>query len=428
MKKIFFLILFTQGILMSAVIDYVKIKDINVPFIYEKDNLPRVNLQITFKNSGTLANGEIAGLAKFSSKLLNEGTKKLGVIGFANELEKHAISLNASVGNETFVISLNCLTEEFDYAVSLLKDLLKNPNYTEETLDKIKKRTLSSLMQKKSDFDYIASTNLKSILFKGTPLEYTSIGTEESIKNIKLENIQSFINNHLTIGNAIVVIGGNFGIEASKKIIADLLDVLNSKKSEELAKIKINSTIEEKVSYQTTKQAYIYFGSPYNVSPKDEDAYKARVANFILGSSGFGSRLMEEIRVKRGLAYSAYSKANINNTNSYFSGYLQTKLENQKDAIKIVKEEIDKFIKDGVTQKELDSAKKFLLGSEPLRNETMRQRVSKTFFEFYKGVKIGQGKKDLIKIENLTLDDLNGFIKKHDEIKNLTFSIVTNQK
>jgi predicted Zn-dependent peptidase len=115
----------------------------------------------------------------------------------------------------------------------------------------------------------------------------------------------------------------------------------------------------------------------------------------------------------------------INKSYSYFSGYLQTKLKSQDEAIKVVKEVIEEFTKNGVTQKELDAAKKFLLGSEPLRNETLSQRLGRAFSEFYKGKPLGYSKKELQKIEKLTLEELNKFIKSHPEINELSFSIVT---
>ena len=149
------------------------------------------------------------------------------------------------------------------------------------------------------------------------------------------------------------------------------------------------------------------------------------MAAFILGDGGFGSRLMEEVRVKRGLAYSAYAKIVLNLSNSYFKGYLQTKLSSKEEAIKVVKQEIERFVKEGVTQKELKSAKKFLLGSEPLRVETLSQRLYRSFNEFYTGKGIGFYKEQLKKIESLSLQELNDFIRQHPEIKELTFSIVT---
>ena len=134
---------------------------------------------------------------------------------------------------------------------------------------------------------------------------------------------------------------------------------------------------------------------------------------------------MEEIRVKRGLAYSAYSRLSVAKTNTYFSGYLQTKLESQDEAKKTVAEVIDSFVKSGVTQGELDQAKKFMLGSEPLRVETLSQRLGRTFSEYYQGKPLGYSLTELKQIGELSLDDLNDFIKRHGEIRDLSYAIVT---
>jgi predicted Zn-dependent peptidase len=134
---------------------------------------------------------------------------------------------------------------------------------------------------------------------------------------------------------------------------------------------------------------------------------------------------MEEIRVKRGLAYSAYARVSISNSNSYFMGYLQTKTESLEEAQRTVKEVISEFVANGVTEGELEQAKKFLLGSEPLRVETLAQRLNRTFMEYYKGEELGHSKVELEKIRTLTLKDLNDFIKSHKEILELSFAIVT---
>jgi len=107
------------------------------------------------------------------------------------------------------------------------------------------------------------------------------------------------------------------------------------------------------------------------------------------------------------------------------TGYLQTKLDSLEVAQKSVKEVIAEFVKSGVTEDELEQTKKFLLGSEPLRAETMSQRLNRTFMEFYKGQELGHSQKELELIEKLTLKDLNEFIKSHKEILELSFAIVT---
>jgi len=196
------------------------------------------------------------------------------------------------------------------------------------------------------------------------------------------------------------------------------MEHLNANKNQ-----KVVTTIKE-----DTKQAYISFGAPLYIKSDSKEKYKAKVASFILGSSGFGSRLMEEIRVKQGLAYSIYSTYSINKSRSYFTGSLQTKLDKQDKAIKSVKNIINKFVKEGVTQKELDDAKDFIIGSEPLRNETLSQRLSRVFHIYYGGLQPDYIKLELEKISNLTLDELNQFIKEHKEITELTISVVTKEK
>jgi predicted Zn-dependent peptidase len=133
---------------------------------------------------------------------------------------------------------------------------------------------------------------------------------------------------------------------------------------------------------------------------------------------------MEEIRVKRGLAYSAYSRMNINRGVSYFSGYLQTKNESRDEAIKVTKDIISNFVKKGVSMEELQAAKQFIIGSEPLRNENLSQRLSTTYNEFINELPLGKHKTDLEKIDKLTLEEINEFIKSHSEITKLTFSVV----
>ena len=414
-----------QGYLMAANIEHLEINNVKVPVVFEKDtNLPILNLQLVFKNSGYIQDNGKSGTASISAKLLNEGTKKLGATKFAQKLENSAISLHTSTGFETFVIELSSIKDVHGKALSLLKDLLKDPNYDEKTIEKIKTIQTGSLKRKENDFDYIASKNLKKLIFKDTPLEEPSSGTIESISKLKLEDIKNFLTSTLDLNNLIIVVGGDFDYDEIIEKIKPILEVLPYKKENTLKKITVKSDNKTKTLLKETEQAYVYFGSPFNVNVKDKDAYMAKVASFILGGSGFGSRLMEEIRVKRGLAYSAYGYVSMNKSHSYFTGYLQTKLESADEAKELVSTIIDNFVKDGVKKEELLAAKNFLLGSEPLRTETLSQRLNIAFTLFYRGLKQDQTKIDLEKIENLQLEDLNTYIKSHKEIKNLSFSIV----
>lgn len=412
---------------MASTLDYIDVRGVKIPVIFEEDKrLPIISMQLVFTGSGSIDEGSSAGLARMCGKMLGEGSLKRGSVGFADALEARAISLSANAGNESFVIELASLKEEFDTGLSLLDEQLREPNFTPKTLEKMKTITLSEIARKEADFDNVASNELKAVLFEGTPMATPNIGTKESIGAISLEDVKQFVSAHLVLSNALVVIGGDLNVNDAKAKVSKALSILEVGTATAPRYYEPRRAPKESVLKRpSTEQAYLYFGSPFAMREGDPEYYKSRVAMFILGSSGFGSRLMEEVRVKRGLAYSAYSRLSVAKTNTYFSGYLQTKIESQNEAKATVESVIDTFVRDGVTQGELDQAKKFLLGSEPLRVETLSQRLGRTFAEYYAGKPLGYSLEELEMIRNLSLEDLNDFIKRHGEIRNLSYAIVT---
>lgn len=411
----------------NAKLTNLHVDGIKIPMIYEKSEmLPIVSLKIVIKSSGAIM-GKKAGLSRFVAKILEEGTKDLGATKFAKELEDRAINFSIATGAETLNIELNSLKENFSHGVKMVSKLFKNPNITKKSVEKTKTFLLGQIMGKKSDFDFLANKQLQEILYQNTPLEHTSLGNEASINGINIEDIRDFLDTHLNLQNAMIVIGGDLDEAKAKEFATDVLQNLPKGKEIKLPYFETLADETTKELKQKSEQAYIYFGSPFYLKSSSQESYKAKVSAFILGSSGFGSRLMEEIRVKRGLAYSAYARINLELSHSEFMGYLQTKNENKDQAVKIVKEVIKNFVNSGVSNDELTQAKKFLLGSEPLRNETLSQRLNRAYVETYHGFSLGQSKKELSLIESLGLDELNEFIKSHNEIEKISFSIVTNE-
>ena len=411
---------------MGSEILEVNVNDTKVPLIYEKDDrLPIVSMQFVFQNGGSIANEKYAGLARTVAKTYGEGTKSLGSTAFAKKLDAKAIHISANAGSETFVFELSCLKEHLDEGIDALASLLSDPNVTETALEQVKTVTLGEIERKSTDFDYVANTTLKSLLFKDTVLAHPTIGTADSITALKLEDIQAYVDEHIVTSRAICVVGGDISKEEADAKVQKVLATLPEGEPTDLPYFDVNPKISEEIVRKKTEQAYVYFGSPFDMKVGDDEYHKARVAAFVLGSSGFGSRLMEEIRVKKGLAYSAYARVHVNRSNAYFSGYLQTKLESQDEARESVNEVIKTFVEKGVTQDELEHAKKFLLGSEPLRVETLSQRLNRTFLDYYKGAPLDNARIELEKIEALELSDLNDFIARHTEILDLSYAIVT---
>ncbi|UFH58812.1 M16 family metallopeptidase [Sulfurovum mangrovi] len=428
MKQIITLLVLLQGVLMASSINEVNVKDSTVSIVYEGgDYVPIVSIQFVFTGAGHLSNTK-DGIAEMSAKLLNEGTKKEGSVGFATKLDARAVDIHSSVGRESFVIEVSALKSEFAYAIERLKELLKDPNYTEEAFDQIKRQKIGWLHQKESDFDYISATALRAELFKGTALARPYNGTFESIETITLDDLQQFIQRHVGYNNAIAVVGGDISVDEAKAYTREVLSLLPKVDTKEVMQIQASDKRRTVYSDEETQQAYIYFGAPFDYSYREKDQYKAKIAEYLLGGGGFGTRMMEEIRVKRGLTYGVYASLRRTKSVSYMSGYLQTKLSTQDEAMQLIQEVVDTFIAKGITQDELDRAKQFLVGSEPLRTETLSQRLNRAYNEFYYERPLGFSKEQLKQLEAVSLEEMNAFISSHKELSNITFSVVTKKE
>lgn len=413
---------------MNQCVEMLDINGVKVPLIYEEDkNLPIISFRLVVRASGMIEAGKKVALSRLSAKLLEEGTKKLGSEKFSQKLEEKAINFDVGSGADTFNFTIGCLKENFEFGLDMLCKLFEDPNYSDDVVKKLKTLMLGQIMSKKSDFDYIANSELQKLLYPNSPLGNSSLGSEKDVEKLSLKDVKEFLKTHIDSTNAMAVIGGDLSLEKAKEYAKKPLSILQKGKKRETPFYETSDAQKVKIIKKQTEQAYIYFGAPYDAKLQSEDNYKAKVAAFILGSSGFGSRMMEEIRVKRGLAYSAYCRVIIEKTNSKFAGYLQTKNENKDEAKKVVEEVINEFVENGVSADELEKAKKFLLGSEPLGNETLSQRLGKAFSEIYSGFELGFFKEQLELIEGLSLESLNAYIKNHDEIKKLSFAIVTDE-
>ncbi|WP_104759536.1 M16 family metallopeptidase [Helicobacter bizzozeronii] len=382
-------------------------------------------IKFMFMGGGNIMDKDKFGLSKLSASILNEGTKELGNVKFAEQLEELAITIDADIRLESLHVDLSFLSEYQDKAIGYLHDLLLSPNLTPSALEKVQKRMTAAALNKMSNFDYLAQLELNGILFANTPLAHPSIGTPKSIKSISLEDVKKRLEDALDIERLIIVMGGDMDIDKTLEALKPTLEALPSNKPFFTPYFSTTQKPETKVVYKDSQQSYIYFGSPFHMKDLEKELPLAKVMGFVLGSSGFGSRLMDTIRVKEGLAYSAYMRIQLSRIINCTTGYLQTKLENQDKSIALVREVIKEFVANGITQKELDGAKKFLLGSEPLANETLSKRLTTKFHNFYLGLPLDYDKIMLDRIRHLSLAEINDYIKSHTEINDLSFGIVT---
>ncbi|EAJ5682119.1 insulinase family protein [Campylobacter lari] len=395
-----------------------------IDIIYEYENeLPVVFFKLIFKNSGKIAEKHNRGCASMLARLLNEGSND----EFFKSLEYRAIELYAKASFEHFQISIKCLKEHFDFALEKLQELFLNVRFDEKILQRLKTLALGELASLNTDYDYQAKRLLNKNVFKDEIFASGLDGTKESIEKISLKELQDFMSENLVLDNALFVFGGDIKENEVKIKVEKICQILKRNTPNQNKSYKLIDESIEVSEQKSTEQAYIYFCSPFNIQINDEKMYLAKLALFILGQGGFGSRLMEEVRVKRGLAYSAYAMLDVNLNYSRVFGYLQTKNESSNEAKALVKEVFENFVQNGVSEKEFHLAKQFLVGSMPLRYESLAKRLDIMLNEYLHGLKLGNLKEEMQKIKNTTLDELNDFIKAHSEITKVSFASIENE-
>ncbi|EGK8058779.1 insulinase family protein [Campylobacter lari] len=395
-----------------------------IDIIYEYENeLPVVFFKLIFKNSGKIAEKHNRGCASMLARLLNEGSND----EFFKSLEYRAIELYAKASFEHFQISIKCLKEHFDFALEKLQELFLNVRFDEKILQRLKTLALGELASLNTDYDYQAKRLLNKNVFKDEIFTSGLDGTKENIEKISLKELQDFMSENLVLDNALFVFGGDIKEDEAKIKAEKICQILKRNTPNQNKNYKLIDENIEVSEQKSTEQAYIYFCSPFNMQINDEKMYLAKLALFILGQGGFGSRLMEEVRVKRGLAYSAYAMLDVNLNYSRVFGYLQTKNESSNEAKTLVKEVFENFVQNGVNEKEFQLAKQFLVGSMPLRYESLAKRLDIMLNEYLHGLKLGNLKEEMQKIKNTTLNELNDFIKAHSEITKVSFASIENE-
>jgi predicted Zn-dependent peptidase len=424
--KYIFIIFITTGVLMSATLEHIQLNTKQskqkIDVIYEHSNDKAIiTIELIFKNQGYL-NDLKDGLSSVSSAIFNEGSKKDGSILFASKLENEAITLYSSYGRDYFKISLQCLSESKQIAINLLKQLLEDVNYDNKVLEKIKSLKIGVIKSNEDDYNYVAQKELKALVYANTPLAKMPSGEKDDIENITIKDIKNKLKNVFGAKSLVVVASGDITLKQLEKDLNYILSSIEDGEINNITKTQVIADAKIKTVKKDTTQAYIYFASPYYGDIKND--YKAQIASFILGSSGFSSRLMNEIRVKKGLAYSIYGYYENSQTSSSFVGYMQSDLNKAQKSIKTIQKIVDNFVDEGISKEELKQAKAYILGSEPLKNELLSSRVSRSYGFYIKNLPLNYGDIKLKLIKDITLEQINSFIKKHNEIKKLSFALV----
>jgi zinc protease len=336
-------------------------------WLVEDHTLPIISIRFAFKGAGSsLDPREKQGRSLLLSNTLDEGAGELDSQSFQKELNDHSISLGFSSTRDDFYGSLTTLTKYKDKALELARLSLISPRFDEEPIERMKAANISRIKSSLSKPNWIAARLMNDIAFKDHPYSLNSGGTITTLKNLSAKDLIDFKNAYLTKDRLNIAVTGDITAKELEAVLDYIFgDLPESGKKSELEAIQIynggKTFLFEKDIPQTIIQIW-----QKGIDHKDPDYHTAQVMDFILGGSGFGSRLTEEVREKRGLTYGIYSYINQMEATDIYGVSTSTKNETAQEVLSIIKDEWHKIQDDNVTDKELADAKSYLIGSVPL--------------------------------------------------------------
>jgi len=366
------LLLFVDHQVLPAMpeVDRIVLPNQLVVLVSEDHSLPLVTMRLLVDAGSRRDPRGKEGLAHIAAEGLLLGTSTRSVTVFDETLDFMGASLHASAGRDTAALELRTLEKDLRKGFDLFLEVLTQPVFPEKEIRRQVEKSLAAIQSQEERPGKIASKAFTKVLFLGNPYGHPVEGTRESLPHITRDMVVRFHQNFYHPNNAILAIVGDVTVERVK---TDLVPRLSQWSPDQIPEQEfiprftqwpMTVTIDRNVS-----QANIILGH-MGIDRANPDYYPLTVMNHIFGGGGFGSRLMEKIRVKRGLAYSVVSFFDPGKYPGAFQVILQTKNSSAQEAISILRAELRTIQKDPVSPKELERAKKYLIGSFPFRLDT----------------------------------------------------------
>jgi len=360
--------LFSTTLFASPDIEHWTTKNGSRVYYVHAPELPMVDVRIVF-DAGAARDGDKPGLSILTNGLLAEGAGGLS----ANELAERFGSIGAQFGNSAHrdmaTLTLRTLSDKtiFDKAVATLATILAMPNFPKVAFERERSRLLTTLKRHKQSPSSQADEAFFGAVYEGHPYRFLPTGTEEGINGLTIDKLKDFYNRYYVGRNAVIAIVGDIDRQAAEQLAEFTVGLLPAgQPAGDLPKVAALKNSKEIRINHSSAQTHILVGQP-GMKRGDPDYFALYVGNHMLGGSGLVARLSNEIREKRGLAYSSYSYFRPMRKNGPFTIGLQTKNESAEEALTVLRETIGQFIKDGPTAKELEASKKNITGGFPLR-------------------------------------------------------------
>ncbi len=393
-------------------------------WMVEDHTNPIITLSIAFRGGAALDPEGREGLANMVSTLLDEGAGDLKSQDFQRRLEDLSVSLYFSASRDNFSGRLRTLTRNRDAAFGLLKLALTKPRFDADAVARMRSQILAGLRQNLENPGTIAARRLFKTLFPDHPYGRPTDGTMKTVAAITIDELRAFARARFARSNLVIGVTGD--------ITADELGPLLDSTFGELPALSGGDGVRDVaprtgndviVISKPMPQSTIMFGQA-GMKRDNPDFYAAYVMNYVLGGGGFTSRLFDEVREKRGLAYSVGSNLYPLKHSALILGSAGTASAVVKKTLEVVRAEWKRMAEGGMTAAELKDAKTYLTGSFPLRFTSSRRIANILVGMQLDNLGIDYLEKRNGYIEAVSLDKVNRVARQLLKPEKLTFVIV----
>ncbi|MES2013303.1 MAG: pitrilysin family protein [Pseudomonadota bacterium] len=338
-------------------------------YFVENHDLPIVDVSVNFSAGSARDSIEKSGLAGITKYMMTLGAAGMSDEVIANKMADVGAILGSDFDADRAGLKLRTLSSvrEQAQALDVFTKILQQPDFNEAVLNREKARIISGLQESATQPESISSKAFMAALYGKHPYSLDDSGEVASVSSINKSDLQGFYKQFYGAKGAVIAMMGDLTREQANKIAENIASGL-PKAPQPVVIPAVEApakAVEQRIAHPAS-QSHILLGYT-GIKRGDSDLFPLYVGNYILGGGGFVSRLTEEVREKRGLVYSVYSYFMPMAELGPFQIGLQTKKEQADAALKLVRETVNKFIENGVTEAELKAAKANIIGGFPMR-------------------------------------------------------------
>jgi len=393
-------------------------------WLVEAHDNPLLALKFSFEGGNAQDPEDKPGVANFLSAMLDEGAGDITASDFQEQMESIAMRMRYEDSRDAFYGNFETLTQNRDEAVGLLKLAITKPRFDADAVERIRAQLLANLVYSDRDPEKVAAKEWFAVAFEGHTYARPSQGTEATVGSITRDDLEAYRKRVFARSNLKVVAVGDITAEQLGNLVDDVFGDLPA--TADLKPVPMTEPIKggkEKWITMDVPQSVAVFGLPA-MPRKDPDFMAAFILNQLVGGGGFASRLMEEVREKRGLAYSVYSYIQPFRHTSILTGGVATRADAIQQSLDVIRKELKHVADEGPTAEEFENAKKYLIGSYALRFDTNSKIASQLLglLEDDFGPDYIENRNKMI--EAITLDEAKRVAKRLLEPNNLIVTIV----